>query len=255
MADVFGARGAGGAGDAGSRLPLPPIPAVLVLCQRSRSSIDETVVDTVRGLLNFIDHGLGVRGDFRIRFCTPCEITQGDSRKKRKISDCDYALHLDPAGGDGDYADYNLKLDMSTLGKIKQLMDREYPPIESFKYVILHTCPFAFMEFEAISAIMEPGDTMIMTRASGRENEIVVVPIEVIRKHLANSDKLYSRIHMFFDDVDDKPGVYKKKDEPPRKRNRKEGGKKKGRKNTLRYKPIKYRRYHRTRRSGSKKLK
>lgn len=249
--------GAGGAGGAGSPMPLPPIPAVLVLCQRSRSSNDDTVVPTVRGLLNFIEGGLRVGPEFRIRFCTPCDIQKNPNNSKRRKIDCDGERHYDPAGGD--YADYNLKLDMSTLGKIKQLMDREYPPIESFKYVILHTCPFAFMEFEAISAIMEPGDTMIMTRSrdgggGDGANEIRLVTQEMIYRNLVYPVEINSRIHMYFDDTE-KPGVYKKKDEPPPKRNRKEGGKKKGRKNTLRYKPKKYRPYHRTRRSGSKKLK
>jgi hypothetical protein len=59
---------------------------------------------------------------------------------------------------------------------------------------------------------------------------------------------------MYFDDTDE-PGVYKKKGYRPPKRDINEGGKKKGRKNTLRYKPKKSRRYHRTKRSGSKKLK
>jgi hypothetical protein len=255
MAAADGDGGADGAGGAGSPMPLPPIPAVLVLCQRSRSSNDDTVVQTVRGLLNFIQDGL-VGGEFRIRFCTPC-LNIGN---KRKFSYCDDDVRDDPAGGD--YADYNLKLDMSTLGEIKELMNSEYPRIGSFKYVILHTCPFYSMDFEAIWKIMEPDGTMIMTRARGRENEIVVVRKEVILRSLADPVEVSSRIHMFFDDVDDKPGVYKKKNElvgrePPIKRRMLDnnGGKKKGRKNTLRYKPIKYRRYHRTRRSGSKKLK
>ena len=255
---------------------LPLIPTVLVLCQRSLSSTDETVVQTVRGLLNFIEDGLGGLGvgrEFRIRFCTPCIIEKNESNsKKRKLElPCDNSVHDDPAGGD--YADYNLKLDMSTLDKIKQLMNRENPPIESFKYVILHTCPFAFMEFEAISAIMEPGDIMIMTRSrdgdggGGGANEIVLVTQEMIYRHLVYTDELDSRIHMYFDDTD-KPGVYNKKDDlvviqPSNKKSRtaRRGGKKRRKnKNTLRYKPKKScsyrnRRYHRTKRSGSKKLK
>jgi hypothetical protein len=63
---------------------------------------------------------------------------------------------------------------MSTLGKIKELMNCERPPITSFKYVILHTCQFPWMDFEAISAIMEPGDKMIMTHSPGDANEILV---------------------------------------------------------------------------------
>jgi hypothetical protein len=108
------------------------------------------------------------------------------------------------------------------------------------------------MDFEAISAIMEPGDKMIMTHSPGDANEIVELPQRAF-KSLAESGELDSRIHMYFDDTDE-PGVYKKKF-APQKRDRKEGGKKKGRKNTLRYKPKKSRRYHRTKRSGSKKLK
>jgi hypothetical protein len=229
---------------------LPPIPAVLVLCQRSRSSTDPTVVETVKGLLNFIEDGLGVDRDFRIRFCTPCNIEKHESNpKKRKL------VH-------GDYADYDLELDMSTLGEIKHLMNSERPPITSFKYVILHTCPFSFMDFEAISAIMKPGDIMIMTRSRDGVNDIVEVTQRVLYKSLAEHSELYSRIHKYFDDVTDKPGVYTKRAEIVLRDDRSKrriatigGGKKKGRKNTLRYKPKKYRRYHRTKRSGSKKLK
>ena len=256
MADVLGDVLGDGAD---LHRPPPPIPAVLVLCQRSRSSNDVTVGQTVTGLLNFIQAVLRVGGDFRIRFCTPCEITQGYNPKKRNFSDCDDARHNYPGGGGGgDYADYNLTLNSETLPIIQGKMQNESPPIKSFKYVILHTCPFVFMDFEAISAIMEPGGTMIMTSNNPLlENEIVLVTQKMIYQHLAEPEphELYSRIHMYFDDTDN-PGVYKKKS---RKGSR--GGKKRRKnKNTLRYKPKKSRSYrnrpyHRTRRSGSKKLK
>lgn len=260
------------ADDGGSALysAMSLIPTVLVLCQRSRSSTDETVVDTVRGILNFIEAGLDVGPEFRIRFCTSCEpsyeIIEEDSRKKRKLN-CDDALHNYPDGRHGDYADYNLELNSKTLPIIQRKMQNERPPIASFKYVILHTCPFFSMDFEAIWKIMGPDGIMIMTRTRDGVSEIAPVPKEVILRPLADRVEVSSRIHMFFDDVDDKPGVYKKKNElvvrePPIKRRMvlDNGGNKKGRKNTLRYKPKKSRsyrnrRYHRTRRSGSKKLK
>lgn len=237
------------------------IPTVLVLCQRSQSSTDETVVDTVRGILNFIEDGLRLGPEFRIRFCTPCEIIEEDSHKKRKIVHCHDALHNYPGGGDGgDYADYNLELNSKTLPLIQRKMQNERPPITSFKYVILHTCPFFSMDFEAIWNIMGPDGKMIMTRVRDGVSEIAPVPKEVIFQRLADPQEVSSRIHMFFDDTAIS-GVYKKKDElvvmqPPKKQRELSnlGGKKKGRKNTLRYKPKKSRsRYHRTRRSGSKK--
>ena len=234
------------------------IPTVLVLCQRSRSSNDETVVETVKGLLNFIEDGLGVGREFRIRFCTPCIIEKNESNsKKRRI--CDDDIHTDPDGGD--YSDYNLLLNHKTLPEIQAKMRNEVPSIDFFDIVILHTCPFVNMDFEPISKIMGPGGKMIMTRSRGGANEIVEVPKELIVRSLAQPRELYSRIHKYFDDTD-KPGVYRKKAEivvyePPMKRNKIDvsGGKKKGRKNTLRYKPKRSRRYHRTKRSGSKKLK
>ena len=203
---------------------MPSITTVLVLCQRSRDS-----TDTVQGILKFIEilHG---GSDAIIRYCTPCG----------------------PSYPNGDCADYNLELNSQTLPIIQSKMQNERPPIRSFKYVILHTCPFFSMDFEAIWKIMGPDGIMIMTRARDGGSEIAPVPKEVILRPLADRVEVSSRIHMFFDDVDDKPGVYKKR--------KLEGGNKKGRKNTLRYKPKKSRsyrnrRYHRTRRSGSKKLK
>lgn len=272
MAAADDGGGGGGADDGGLYMAMAHIPTVLVLCQRSRSSTDETVVDTVRGILNFIEDGLGVGPEFRIRFCTPCEIIEEDSRKKRKIVHCHDALHNYPGGDDDDdYADYNLELNSETLPLIQRKMQNERPPIRYFDYVILHTCPFFSMDFEAIWKIMGPDGKMIMTRVRDGVSEIAPVPKEVIFRPLADPQEVSSRIHMFFDDVDDKPGVYKKKNElvdvqPPIKRRMVmgmdlgNGGNKKGRKNTLRNKPKKSRsyrnrRYHRTRRSGSKKLK
>jgi hypothetical protein len=238
------AAGAGGAGAGAGG------PAVLVLCQRSRSSRDGDVVETVNGILNFIEDGLGVGPEFRIRFCTPCVTNIGEKRKES----CDNDVR-DKAGG-GDYADYNLSLNRDTLGRIKELMSNEKPPIESFDYVILHTCPFYTMDFRAISEIMGPDGQMIMTRVG--DSGIVGVPKNSIIRRLDASlvEELSSRIYRFFDDVVGKPGFYIKKgvvQEMGLGGNK--GSKKKGRKNTLRYKPKKSRsRYHRTRRTGSKKL-
>jgi len=236
-------------------------PAVLVLCQRSRSSRNRDVEKTVNGLLDFIQYGLGVGPEFRIRFCTPCDTDIGE---KRKIESWRSYVR-DKAGGGGDYADYNLSLNMGTLDTIKELMSNESPPIESFNYVILHTCPFYTMDFEAISEIMGPDGQMIMTTGQmimtgdgDSVTAIVPVPKDSMIRRLDASlvEELSSRIHMFFDDVPRKPGFYRKKGVVQQMGfGGNKGSKKKGRKNTLRYKPKKYRsRYHRTRRTCSKKL-
>ena len=145
---------------------------------------------------------------------------------------------------------------MSTLNEIIVSMRNEHPPINSFDFVILHTCPTVLMDFEAIWHVMTPGGIMVMTSYDSVATQVVVVFQSKLYENIAYDADLGHYIHRYFDDTD-KSGIYKKKtvDSYPN------GGKKlRKNKNTLRYKPKKSRsyrnrRYHLTKRSGSKKLK
>jgi len=219
------------------------IPNVLVLCQRrSSSSSDRTRVEkTVEALLNFIEVDLVKMPDFRIRFCTPCNNEMGEC------------------------SDYNLALNMSTLDDIKGFMKRESPlPINSFDFVILHTCQNVSMDFQAIWNIMTPGGTMVITTYV--EYREIVQAVQNITKGLHPDivKELSTNINKYFEAIQGKPGYYSRKENQDggtkvSVRNSR-GGKKKSRKNTLRYKPkrsrsYRNRHYHQTKRPGSEKLK
>jgi hypothetical protein len=220
-----------------------PIPNVLVLCQRrSSSSSDRTHVEkTVEALLNFIEVDLVEMPNFRIRFCTPCNKDMGEC------------------------SDYNLELNMSTLHHIKGFMKRESPlPINSFDFVILHTCPIVSMDFQAIWNIMTPGGTMVITNYFGHRE--IVQAVQNITKGLHQDivNELSTKINNYFEAIQSKPGYYSRKEiqdggTKVSVRNRR-GSKKKSRKNTLRYKAkrsrsYRNRHYHETKRPGSEKLK
>jgi hypothetical protein len=217
------------------------IPNVLVLCQRKSSSSSDNihVENTVKALLNFIE--VDLVPDFRIRFCTPCNKDMGE------------------------YSDYNLKLSMSTLGNIKGFMKSETPlPINSFDFVILHTCPIVSMDFQAIWNIMTPGGRMVITTYFEHIEIVQAVQITTKGLHPDIAKNLYASINTYFESIQSKPGYYSRKEKQDggtkvSVRNSR-GGKKKSRKNTLRYKPkrsrsYRNRHYHQTKRPGSEKLK
>jgi hypothetical protein len=236
---------------------VPPIPTVLVLCQRSRGLVDSTtrVQDNiVPAILNFVEERYG--REFRIRFLAPCDESKGE------------------------YTDYNVKLDQPNLLTVEIHMERDR--IDSFDLVILHTCPTMLMDFEAIWRVMSPNGIMVMTQYNSSIGQIRLrdQKRKYSQLHVDIADEIVARIDKYFDEIDDIPGYYIRKTvvdagagafpvvnecdfhndsqgkNPKRTRHGSDrGGKKKGRKNTLRYKPKKSRRYHRTKRSGSKKLK
>lgn len=251
------AAGAGGAG--GGR-----IPTVLVLCQRSRGLVDSTTLvqnTIVPAILNFVEERFG--REFRIRFLAPCDESNGE------------------------YTDYNVTLDQQNLPTVERHMERDR--IDSFDFVILHTCPTMLMDFEAIWRVMSPGGIMVMTKYNSIHHQIQILnqKRKYSQLHEETAAGIVDRIDKYFDEIVGRDGYYRRKNDDDagaggaaaavpvvnecdfhndsqgknpkgRKSNpsgRDGGGKKKGRKNTLRYKPKRSRRYHRTKRSGSKKLK
>jgi hypothetical protein len=243
---------------------VPPIPpAVLVLCQRSRGLLDSiTLVQNtiVPAILDFVEERYGP--EFRIRFLAPCDDSNGE------------------------YTDYNVTLDQPNLPTVEIHMERDQ--IDSFDFVILHTCPTILMDFEAIWRVMSPNGIMVMTQYNSISHliQIVTKKRKYSQLHEETAAGIVARIGKYFNEIVGRDGYYIRKTvvaaaaaaaagagafpvvnecdfhnysqgkKPKRHRpGRDGGGKKKGRKNTLRYKPKKYRSYHRTKRSGSKKLK
>ena len=103
------------------------IPTVLVLCQRKRG-LDEGKYVTARventivpAILDYVEKTVG--HEFRIRFLTECNESTEDK-------EC---------------ADYNGRLDAKNIRTVQTKMSKD--KIESFDYVILHSCPFSIMDF------------------------------------------------------------------------------------------------------------
>ena len=215
------------------------IPTVLVLCQRSRGLVDEStrvfVQDTiVPAILDFVEERYG--REFRIRFLAPCNESMGE------------------------YTDYNVTLDAKNVEKVEERMKGER--IDSFDFVILHTCPTILMDFEAIWRVMSLDGIMVMTKYDSCNRR--VKELDTIHKyrglHKDTADEIVARVDKYFDEIEGRDGYYIRKTVPhsvvSRKRSRGGGGGgggKKGRKNTLRYKPKRSRRGNWTKRSGSNK--
>ena len=230
------------ASDAAAAAGVSSIPTVLVLCQRKRGLDEGKYVTThvedtiVPAIVDYVEKTVG--DEFRIRFLTECNESTEDK-------EC---------------ADYNGRLDAKNIRTVQSKMSKDN--IESFDYVILHSCPFSIMDFESIWQVMTLDGIMIMLKYNVSTEQTETVNPQTMFK---NAEKdLPQRINTYFDMMDD-GRCYRRKTIPEKQSDRMKlrgggGGKKKGRKNTLRYKPKKScsyrnRRYHRTKRSGSKKLK
>jgi hypothetical protein len=174
----------------GHALPVvvPPIPNVLVLCQRSRGRVDSTTLvqnTIVPAILNFVEERYG--REFRIRFLAPCDESKGE------------------------YTDYNVKLDQENLLTVEIHMERDR--IDSFDFVILHTCPTMLMDFEAIWRVMSPGGIMVMTQYNSTKGQILLrnqkKTLHPLHEDIA--DDIVARIDKYFDEIVGRDGYYIRK--------------------------------------------